>query len=432
MSDPVSANPTTAAEVAPAAEAQAVTPAAAAEDKLTEKSMAMKGTEQTGTVKSYNPTRGYGFIKIDTLGEDIFFHGVDFALEYKYFCPAQGDKVSFVIGENEKTLKTKAVSIKPVLGTSEGEYNVGVVKSIGMKGWGFINCANIEHDIWFAADRTTQPWYWPSVDDAVFFQITMVERSGVAKQTAGSITPMDSAEKKMEDSNKPVVVEHTGKLLMQEIVRAGTRFVDGMNDKWKTFCTTNSISTDVFQQSEENIQKFITEMSADFPDEPWTELATQILAKVAANDLKATEEERDAFCTKFELDDGAKEKIKQLTLEQALHLIAKGPLHQCNNKSAAALVRVRDIKNPGGFPGMGMMMGMKGKGKGKGKGGMGAMMNMMSMMNDWSWGAGGDSWGQGAWGAPKNDWGAQSWGGSSWDQSWGDAGWGSGAKRQKQ
>jgi len=28
----------------------------------------------TGTVKSFNPAKGYGFIKTDTIGADVFVH----------------------------------------------------------------------------------------------------------------------------------------------------------------------------------------------------------------------------------------------------------------------------------------------------------------------------------------------------------------------
>ena len=62
----------------------------------------------TGKIKMFNEDRGFGFIQPDDRGEDVFFHvsalrdGDDIT---------QGKVVAFEIGVDQKSGKTKAVSV---------------------------------------------------------------------------------------------------------------------------------------------------------------------------------------------------------------------------------------------------------------------------------------------------------------------------------
>jgi len=60
-----------------------------------------------GTVKWFNPRKGYGFITAEN-GKDIFVHYADIAGE-GYKTLVEGDSVSFDIVEGEKGLRAENV-----------------------------------------------------------------------------------------------------------------------------------------------------------------------------------------------------------------------------------------------------------------------------------------------------------------------------------
>jgi CspA family cold shock protein len=62
----------------------------------------------TGTVKMFNENKGFGFIKPDDGGDDVFFH-VSALQEGDEI--TQGKAVSFEVGIDTKSGKSKAVSV---------------------------------------------------------------------------------------------------------------------------------------------------------------------------------------------------------------------------------------------------------------------------------------------------------------------------------
>ena len=64
-----------------------------------------------GTVKWFNPTKGYGFIAPDNGGNDVFVHIT--ALESSGLSTLdEGQQVSYETEVNSKTGKTSAVNLK--------------------------------------------------------------------------------------------------------------------------------------------------------------------------------------------------------------------------------------------------------------------------------------------------------------------------------
>jgi CspA family cold shock protein len=62
----------------------------------------------TGKIKMFNETKGFGFIKPDGNGDDVFFHVSSLKDGDEI---AEGKAVSFEIGTDPKSGKTKAVSV---------------------------------------------------------------------------------------------------------------------------------------------------------------------------------------------------------------------------------------------------------------------------------------------------------------------------------
>ena len=67
----------------------------------------------TGTVKWYNETKGYGFIKPDNGGKDVFVHAS--ALERAGLRGlVEGQKVSYEVESDRRTGKESAGNLKAV------------------------------------------------------------------------------------------------------------------------------------------------------------------------------------------------------------------------------------------------------------------------------------------------------------------------------
>jgi len=85
----------------------------------------------SGTVKSYNPHKGWGFVECN--GQDSFLY----KKELKGVCPSKGDPVKFDLGQSEKG--TTAVNVTVMVPEETAAY-FGEVKSFNpSKGYGFIN-----------------------------------------------------------------------------------------------------------------------------------------------------------------------------------------------------------------------------------------------------------------------------------------------------
>jgi CspA family cold shock protein len=70
-----------------------------------------------GTVKWFNPRKGYGFITAED-GKDIFVHYADISGE-GYRTLVEGDTVTFDIVEGEKGLRAENVVQKPASESKE-------------------------------------------------------------------------------------------------------------------------------------------------------------------------------------------------------------------------------------------------------------------------------------------------------------------------
>ncbi len=65
----------------------------------------------TGTVKWYNETKGYGFIKPDNGGKDVFVHAT--ALERAGLRGLrEGQKIGYELQTDQRTGKTSAVNLQ--------------------------------------------------------------------------------------------------------------------------------------------------------------------------------------------------------------------------------------------------------------------------------------------------------------------------------
>ncbi|MES2829813.1 MAG: cold shock domain-containing protein [Bacteroidota bacterium] len=61
---------------------------------------------KTGTIKFYNTAKGFGFIKLDENGQDIFVHSTSLKGPVR-----EGDKVQFQVEDGKKGLTAIQVSL---------------------------------------------------------------------------------------------------------------------------------------------------------------------------------------------------------------------------------------------------------------------------------------------------------------------------------
>jgi len=98
----------------------------------------------TGTVKSYNPFKGFGFLT-QSDGQEVFVHVSD----CNGMAPTQTDSLTFEVELDPKSGKLKATNVQGCTGSAEAAKGggkgkgsggcQGTVKSYnGMKGWGFL------------------------------------------------------------------------------------------------------------------------------------------------------------------------------------------------------------------------------------------------------------------------------------------------------
>ncbi|MBW6424820.1 cold-shock protein [Rhizobium sp. XQZ8] len=62
----------------------------------------------TGTVKFFNQDKGFGFITPENGGQDVFVH---FSALQRGDSLREGDKVSYEVGQDRKTGKSKAENV---------------------------------------------------------------------------------------------------------------------------------------------------------------------------------------------------------------------------------------------------------------------------------------------------------------------------------
>eukprot|EP00933_Yihiella_yeosuensis_P071814 TRINITY_DN80052_c0_g1_i1.p1 TRINITY_DN80052_c0_g1~~TRINITY_DN80052_c0_g1_i1.p1 ORF type:complete len:174 (+),score=50.10 TRINITY_DN80052_c0_g1_i1:88-609(+) len=86
----------------------------------------------TGTVKSYNPHKGWGFVECN--GQDSFLN----KKELKGFCVSKGNQIKFSVAQGEKG--SYATDVEVLLPPDEISYFGEIKRFNPMKGFGFIAC----------------------------------------------------------------------------------------------------------------------------------------------------------------------------------------------------------------------------------------------------------------------------------------------------
>ena len=88
----------------------------------------------TGTVKSFNPAKGYGFIKTDTGGAEVFVH-LSAVREAGLADLRKGQKISFEIFDNQGKAAAKNLHIDRAM-EDESDHNPGLAST----GPGIMQC----------------------------------------------------------------------------------------------------------------------------------------------------------------------------------------------------------------------------------------------------------------------------------------------------
>ena len=89
-----------------------------------------------GTVKSFNPSKGYGFIRTDSGGKDVFVH-LSAVQEAGLKDLRKGQKISFEIFDNQGKVAAKSLSInssmKNASERNRSQFKMGLSKMTGVK-----------------------------------------------------------------------------------------------------------------------------------------------------------------------------------------------------------------------------------------------------------------------------------------------------------
>ena len=80
----------------------------------------------TGTVKSFNPAKGYGFIKRDAVGADVFVH-LSAVREAGLAELRKGQKISFEIFDNQGKAAAKDLRIGRAI-EGEPDHNLNLTE----------------------------------------------------------------------------------------------------------------------------------------------------------------------------------------------------------------------------------------------------------------------------------------------------------------
>mmetsp|Transcript_63959 Transcript_63959/g.150153 ORF Transcript_63959/g.150153 Transcript_63959/m.150153 type:complete len:200 (+) Transcript_63959:105-704(+) len=127
----------------------------------------------TGTVKNFNPHKGWGFVECN--GQDMFVHKKDL----NGFCPSKGEQVQFTLGQTEKGPVAENVK---VMGAPDEASYFGQIKSYNpTKGFGFISTeAFPEQDVFVL--RSELPGGFGPEGGQCKFTVSMDEKGPAAKK----------------------------------------------------------------------------------------------------------------------------------------------------------------------------------------------------------------------------------------------------------
>ncbi|CAE7444410.1 cspLB [Symbiodinium natans] len=129
---------------------------------------------QTGTVKSFNPHKGWGFVECN--GQDSFLH----QKELKGQCPSAGDSVTFKVENSEKGTVATEVTVQAP--SSDEAFYFGEIKRFNpVKGYGFISCeAFPEQDVFVL--KSELPQGFGPEGGRCKFKVAKEEKGPAAKQ----------------------------------------------------------------------------------------------------------------------------------------------------------------------------------------------------------------------------------------------------------
>mmetsp|Transcript_53311 Transcript_53311/g.116348 ORF Transcript_53311/g.116348 Transcript_53311/m.116348 type:complete len:189 (+) Transcript_53311:52-618(+) len=128
---------------------------------------------QTGTVKSYNPHKGWGFVECN--GQDSFLY----KKELKGQCPSAGNQVTFTVETSEKG--TVATEVKVVVPPDEAFYFGEIKRFNPVKGYGFISCEAFPDQDVFVLKSELPQGFGPEGGHCKF-KVTKEEKGPAAKQ----------------------------------------------------------------------------------------------------------------------------------------------------------------------------------------------------------------------------------------------------------